>query len=166
MTFSGATTANILSELQRGTPAQIDALDGTESLVTVTIGGGYFAMLYAAGLPRWTRSLPVLGGILRQQLDVDARVAALGQVGDSLRTVGLELTRRAPRARVVFVDCLTLLPPPGTPARPFSAETLATGRRIAGTLERLTEEAATDTGCELVRTSAASRDPPGRMTRG
>jgi lysophospholipase L1-like esterase len=160
VTFSGATTANILTERQRGAPPQLAALNGDESLVTVTIGGndaGYFSMLFAAGLPRWTRSVPVLGGMLRQQLDVDARDAALAKVGESLRSVGREVTNRAPSARVLFVDYLTLLPPPGTPAPPFSEEHLETARRIADTLERLTEEAATGTGCELVRASAASR---------
>jgi hypothetical protein len=65
--------------------------------------------------------------------------------------------RRAPRARVLFVDYLTLLPPAGTPAHPFSEGHLAAGRRVAATLERLTEEAAVDTGCELIRAGAASR---------
>ncbi len=161
VTFSGATTANILSDRQLGAPPQIDALDGSESLATVTIGGndaGYFAMLYAAGLPRWTRSVPILGGILRQQLDVDARTAALTRVGDALRSVGAEVKRRAPGARVVFVDYLTLLPPPGTPARPLPDDYVEAGRVVAATLERLTAEAAADTGCELVRAGAASRD--------
>jgi lysophospholipase L1-like esterase len=160
VTFSGATTANVLFERQRSAPPQIDALSGSEDLVTVTIGGndvGYVPMLFAAGLPRWVRSLPVLGGVVRGRLDVDARDAALGGVGESLRAVGLEVKRRAPRARVLFVDYLTLLPPVGTPAPPFSEERLATGRRIADTLERLTEEAATDTGCEPIRAGAASR---------
>lgn len=39
VTFSGATTASVLSERQRGAPPQVEALDGTESLVTITIGG-------------------------------------------------------------------------------------------------------------------------------
>ena len=42
----------------------------------MTIGGndaGYVPMLFAAGLPRWTRSLPVLGRIMRGQLDGGAR---------------------------------------------------------------------------------------------
>ncbi|EUA22840.1 hypothetical protein I552_7331 [Mycobacterium xenopi 3993] len=54
VTFSGATTANILAERQRGTPPQIDALDGSEALVTITIGGndvGYIPLLMAAALP-------------------------------------------------------------------------------------------------------------------
>ncbi len=161
MTFSGATTANVLSQPQRGAPPQVDALCGAEDLVTVTIGGndvGYVPLLLAAGLPRWVRSVPVLGGLIRSQLDGDARDVALSRVGESLRAVGSEVKRRAPRARVLFVDYLTLLPPPGTPARPFSEPDLRTARRIADTLERLTGAAAADTGCELIRASAASRD--------
>jgi len=161
VTFSGATTANVLSEPQRGAPPQVDALDGTESLVTVTIGGndvGYVPMLYAACLPPWTRSVPVLGRVLREQVDGAARDAALATVGGALRAVGEEVRRRAPSARVLFVDYLTLLPPSGTPAGPLSADDAATGRRIAETLERLTAEAAAATGCEVVRAAAASRD--------
>lgn len=161
VTFSGATTANVLSERQRGAPPQIEALDGTEGLVTITIGGndaGYVPLLYAAGLPRWTRSLPVLGRIVRGQLDGDARDAALAAVGNSLTAVGAEVRRRAPSARVLFVDYLTLLPPKGIPASPLSEGDAETGRRIADTLERLTAEAAAATGCELVGAAAASRD--------
>jgi hypothetical protein len=39
VTYSGATTANVLTDSQHGAPPQIDALDGSEDLVTVTIGG-------------------------------------------------------------------------------------------------------------------------------
>jgi lysophospholipase L1-like esterase len=161
VTFSGATTANVLTERQRGAPPQVDALTGAENLVTVTIGGndaGYVPMLLAAGVPRWVRSVPLLGAAIRRQLDPDARDAALAAVGESLRTVGTELKRRSPRARVMFVDYLTLLPPLGTPAKPYAEADLETARHVADTLERLTEEAAEDTGCELIRACAASRD--------
>jgi lysophospholipase L1-like esterase len=160
VTFSGATTANVLAEPQRSASPQVEALDGTEDLVTVTIGGndvGYVPFLFAAGVPRWVRSVPILGRAVRGQLDVSAREAALATVAESLRTVGRELKRRAPRARVLFVDYLTLLPPAGTPAPPFSEEHLDAARRIADTLERHTAEAAAETGCELVRAGAASR---------
>ena len=65
VTYSGATTANVLTDPQHGAPPQVDALDGSEDLVTVTIGGndaGYVPLLMAAGLPRLARSLPLLGG--------------------------------------------------------------------------------------------------------
>lgn len=161
VTFSGATTANVLSEPQRGAPPQVEALDGTESLVTVTIGGndvGYVSMLFAAGLPRWTRSVPVLGRLVRRQLDPDARDSALALVGDALKVVGEEVRRRAPSARVLFVDYPTLLPPRGTPAGRLPAADVETGRRVAEALERLTAEAAAATGCDVIPAAAASRD--------
>lgn len=58
VTFSGATTAHVLADHQRGEPPQIAGLDGSESLVTVTIGGndvGYVPLLMAASLPRCVR---------------------------------------------------------------------------------------------------------------
>lgn len=75
-TYSGATTAHVLRDRQYGTPPQIDALDGSETLVTVTIGGndvGYVPMLMAAGLPRLVRSLPLVGGWLGELLDPPRR---------------------------------------------------------------------------------------------
>ncbi|MBJ7340242.1 MAG: SGNH/GDSL hydrolase family protein [Mycolicibacterium sp.] len=159
VTFSGATTANVLTEPQRGTPPQVEALDGTESLVTVTIGGndvGYIPLLFAAGLPGWTRSLPVIGRRLRDMVDPTARDRALVAVGESLRAVGRTVHERAPRATVLFVDYLTLLPPVGTPAAPLNDVDVALGRRVADTLERLTGEAASATGCGWVRAAAAS----------
>jgi len=161
VTYSGATTANVLSEGQNGAPPQIEALDGSEELVTLTIGGndvGYLLFLMAAGVPRWVRSVPFMGRAVRRQLDPEARRQALVPLGDSLRTVGAQLRRRAPDARVVFADYLTLLPPRGVSAPPFAEADLETGRYIAATLETLTAAAAADTGCELVRAGAASRD--------
>ena len=129
-------------------------------LVTVTIGGndvGYVPMLMAAALPRMARSLPVLGGRLRELLDPAARDRALVELDESLKEVGRTVRQRAPRARVLFVDYLTLLPPPGQAAPPLPDVDVALGRRIADTLERLTSEAAATTGCELVRAAEASR---------
>ncbi|MBU9762794.1 SGNH/GDSL hydrolase family protein [Mycobacterium sp. TNTM28] len=159
VTYSGATTAHVLRERQNGAPPQIDALDGSEALVTVTIGGndvGYVPLLMAAALPRFTRSLPLLGPRLRDLLDADAREAALAQVAEALVAVGQEIRRRAPRARVLFVDYLTLLPPEDHPARPLSEEDATLGRHVAATLERLTGEAAAHTQCGWVRAAQNS----------
>jgi lysophospholipase L1-like esterase len=161
VTYSGATTANVLTDSQNGEPPQADALDGSEELVTVTIGGndvGYVQLLMAAGLPRVIRSVPLLGGRVRDMLDPTARDRALVEVAESLKEVGRTLRQRSPRARVLFVDYLTLLPPAGTAAPPLSDVDVALGRRVADTLERLTGEAAADTGCEWVRVAEASRE--------
>jgi len=160
VTFSGATTAHVLTDQQRGAPPQIAALDGSETLVTVTIGGndvGYVPLLMAASLPRPVRHLPVLGPRICELLDGDARDRALAEVFDSLCAVGGALRRRATKARVFFVDYLTILPPAGTPAPPLSETDAELGRHVAATLEQVTADAAAATGCELVRVAAASR---------
>lgn len=164
VTFSGATTAHVLTDPQFGAPPQVQALDGNEDVVTVTIGGndaGYVPMLFAACLPRFLRSVPVLGPVLRGQLDGAVRDRALDAVGQSLKTVGRELRKRAPRARVLFVDYLTLLPPAGVPARPMTDAHADLGRHVAARLAELTAQAAAETGCELVRASAAGADHHG-----
>jgi lysophospholipase L1-like esterase len=157
VTFSGATTANLLTERQRNAPPQIEALDGTETLVTITIGGndvGYVPLLMGAALPALLRKLPSI----RELLDRGAREKALQGVGDALSAVGTAVRRRAPRARVMFVDYLTLLPPPGVAAPPLSTEQADLGRFVAERLEEATAAAAQSTGCEVVRAGQASRE--------
>lgn len=161
VTFSGATTANVLAESQRGAPPQIAALDGTESLVTVTIGGndvGYIPLLMAASLPRALRHLPLLGERIAELVDRQARDRALDAVFESLCVVGREVRRRSARARILFVDYLTMLPPPGVPAAPLSPTDADLGRHVAATLETMTADAAAATGCGLIRAAAASRE--------
>jgi lysophospholipase L1-like esterase len=58
VTYSGATTAHVLTDRQHGAPPQITALDGSEALITITIGGndvGYVPLLMAASLPAMAR---------------------------------------------------------------------------------------------------------------
>jgi lysophospholipase L1-like esterase len=157
VTFSGATTAHVLTERQRGAPPQVEALDGSEELVTITIGGndvGYVPLLMAATLPRLARVLPAIGALF----DRNAREQALDAVGDSLRAVGTAVRRRSQRARVVFVDYLTLLPPAGLPAAPLSAAEAELGRHVGARLEEATAAAAEETGCQVVRAGQASRN--------
>jgi lysophospholipase L1-like esterase len=151
----------VLVDQQRGAPPQITALDGSETLVTVTIGGndvGYVPLLMAAALPVAARRLPLLGGRISELLDRDARDRALADVFDSLCAVGSALRQRSPAARIFFVDYLTMLPPGGAPAAPLSEADADVGRHVAETLERVTADAAAATGCEVVRAGAASRD--------
>jgi lysophospholipase L1-like esterase len=161
VTYSGATTATVLRERQHGAPPQVDALDGSEHLVTVTIGGndvGYVPLLFAATAPPLLRALPVIGDALRELLDPAARERALADVGASLREVGHTVRTRAPKARIMFVDYLTLLPPVGTPAPPLPDAVAQLGRHVADRLAAITAEAARDTGCEVVPAAQASRD--------
>jgi lysophospholipase L1-like esterase len=160
VTYSGATTANVLREPQHGSPPQISALRGTESLVTVTVGGndvGYVPLLLAACAPRWAHRLPVIGPRMSAMLDRETRDQTLDEVANALREVARTVRHLAPRARVVLVDYLTLLPPEGVDAKPLSTEDADLGRHVAAVLETLTAEAAIANGCEIVRAGQASR---------
>ena len=160
VTYSGATTANLLYEPQHGAPPQVDALRGDEALVTITIGGndiGYVPSLMAAGLPPLLRRVPVLGPRLGSMLDLDSRDRALGDLEESLRAVGDAVRARAPQARVLFVDYLTLLPPAPQPAPPLAPVDADLGRHLAARLHELTAAAAAATGCEIVGAADASR---------
>ncbi|OSC42691.1 hydrolase [Mycobacterium decipiens] len=160
VTYSGATTADVLADHQHGAPPQIAAVNGSEALITVTIGGndvGYIPLLMAGSLPRLARQLPLLGSRIAELLDRETRDRALAGVFDSLCELGRALRQRAPGARIVFVDYLTLLPPAGVPAPPLSEGDAELGRHVAATLERATADAAAATGCELVSAAAASR---------
>jgi GDSL-like Lipase/Acylhydrolase family len=127
----------------------------------VTIGGndvGYIPLLTVACLPWPAQWVPLLGCRIRDLRDVDSRDRALDEVAESLREVGETVRRRAPKARVLFVDYLTVLPPAGSKAPPLSNSDADLGRHIAATLEACTEEAAKATGCEVVKAAEASRD--------
>jgi len=152
VTYSGATTAHLLRDKQHGQPPQLEALNGTEELVTVTIGGndvGYVPALTAAGMPRILRP--------RKLLDPDAREAELDALPPKLAEVAAAVRTRAPKARVLFVDYLTLLPPHG-PASGLDPAHVELGRYIGDRLAEATAEAAEASGCEIVRASRASRD--------
>jgi len=89
VTFSGATTAHVLADRQRSAQPQIRALDGSEKLVTITIGGndvGYVPLLMAA-------SLPALAD------DSGLAVAALGYASTTRRALGT-----ARRVREMLAD--------------------------------------------------------------
>lgn len=161
VTYQGATTAHVLREHRFGAPPQVEALDGSETLVTVTIGGndvGYVPFLTAACLPGVAQWMPVVGTRIRELLDRRAREQALDGVVGSLHEVGETIRRRSSRARVLFVDYLTLLPPDGQKAPPLSKSDAELGRHIAATLERHTATAADATGCEHIAAGEASRE--------
>ncbi len=109
------------------------------------------------GVPRLIRKLPLLGASADASNSTPRpAIARWSTVAESLKEVGRTLRERAPEARVLFVDYLTLLPPPGTAAPPLSDADVATGRHVAAELARATAEAAADTGCELVRVAEHS----------
>lgn len=151
---SGATIAHVLTEKQHGAAPQVDVLDGTEDLVTVSVGGndiGYVPMLVAAGMARpvrWT---------MRHYLDRSRWQQAERDLPGRLRALAAGIRARAPRARILLVEYPTLLPPTG-PAGNLDAAVVDHGRELAALLADATRSAAVAEGCETVPVGRASRD--------
>jgi lysophospholipase L1-like esterase len=160
VTYSGATTAHLLTDRQNGTPPQVTVLDGTEDLVTITIGGNdiaYVPGMYVATLPGAFRLMPVVGGPMRNAIDPARRELALEALAGSLVTLGQRVRELSPNARVLFIEYLTLLPPAGEKALPLKRAHADLARHLADRLADLTAEAAAATGCEIVRVVEPSR---------
>ncbi|AUI59376.1 SGNH/GDSL hydrolase family protein [Amycolatopsis sp. BJA-103] len=154
VTCSGATTANILTAGQAGQPPQIEAVTPDTRLVTVTIGGndvGYVGSLF-------TYACQNTGGANCGQVDQDAVRAALATVHEKIGAVVAAVHQRAPRARVLVVDYLTIVPrtPPACDGVPLTPAQLVFEREVADRLAAATRRAARTERATLVPAAAAS----------
>ena len=116
VTYSGATTSDILRPSAGGQPAQLDAVTADTRLVTITAGGndvGYLPRLTLASLPWPLRALPRVRARVAGFGDPDATDERFAQLEGNLAMIGRRLGDRAPGCRVLFVDYLTILPPQG-----------------------------------------------------
>ncbi len=123
VTSSGATVEDILRSSQFGQPPQIAAVTEHTELVTVTAGGndiGYIPSLIAASLPAWITKMPVLGARLRRATAPARAGDRLARTADSVGQVLTAIRDRAPDARVICVDYLTVLPRTYRGDLPFS----------------------------------------------
>jgi lysophospholipase L1-like esterase len=166
VTSSGATTADILVRQQRTgggrLPLQIDAVTADTRLVTVTVGGndiGYIGKLIKGSLFNVVLDgLRVLPAGLRRLAGYGAKPEQYSSATDALVTVVEAVRARAPQARVVLVDYLTVF---GEDARPGPDLPLRADdvRRVRATAEGLAEafaRAAQRSGADLVTASSAS----------
>jgi lysophospholipase L1-like esterase len=157
---SGATTADVLQG-NHALPPQLDAVTPAARLVTVTVGGNdvfFIGSLYgwscanaparAAGF--WQRVCSV-----KTPEEVETAFASLDE---HLRAIVTAVHQRAPAARVIFVDYVTVVPATGScPERlPLTAAQLDVARTIAARLAAATEKAASATGAEVLKASLLS----------
>jgi lysophospholipase L1-like esterase len=168
----GATSAHLLGPWNELAP-QIDALTADTALVTITIGGndvGYVGRLFTAscsgGSDLLASAAAICKGMAARQQAGGAAVslppipteAAWATLAASLDRVTEEVRRRAPRARLIFVDYVTLLPTGALcPQVPLNADDAASARATARRLAQETASAAKRAGAETLRVSALSQ---------
>jgi lysophospholipase L1-like esterase len=143
VTCGGATTANILGPWNE-LPPQIAAVNADTDLVTITIGGndiGYVGYLIAESCK--VRGPILLGGA--NAVCPEARApddAAYAKLEADLRAIAAEVRSRAPRARLVFVQYLAMVPKEPCVDVPLTREAAETARDIGRRLAEVTAKVA------------------------
>jgi lysophospholipase L1-like esterase len=155
----GSTTAHLLGPWNELAP-QLEAVDANTQLVTMTTGGndlGYLGGLSAmscANVAAKTGMAPQRPCGAAPPLPNDETYAG---VETRLRQIIAEVHRRAPKARLVIVDYLTILPPKGgCSVMPLSPAQADSSRGIARRLNEITVRVAKNTGTELIPASKIS----------
>ncbi|HKT55265.1 MAG TPA: SGNH/GDSL hydrolase family protein [Microbacterium sp.] len=169
LTVSGATTATILDRPQatmigRSYPPQLQGLRSDADLVTLTAGGNDLGYLGAMLLTAWNRVDPDGGFAEAVGPDfahgiVEPTEATIAEAAAGLVEIARRVRLRAPGARVLLVDYLTIVGDETAPSDdiPLQPAELEAFRRIRAGLETAFVVAAEATGAELVRGSAISR---------
>jgi lysophospholipase L1-like esterase len=155
----GAVTASILAPWN-GHPAQIDAVTPATSLVTVTIGGndvGLIAGLGAGACRELAGRKSDAEALAKCPAPARADDAAYVRLAAAMKEIAAQVRARAPKARLVFVDYLTILPPSGVCAvTPLSLPDADASRETARRVAEITQKTARENGALLVKASALS----------
>lgn len=154
----GATTAHILGPWDE-LPPQIEAVTPDTRLVTITIGGndlGYVMNLAggscdpAKGLTYRGKTVPC-PTLAAPSADDYARLEA------NLRQIAREVFRRAPKARLIFVQYVRLIPDQLCDAIHMSPEGALLNRVLGERLAAVTARAALAEGAEVLSADQLSR---------
>jgi len=154
---SGGTTLHLTGP-RNTIPPQLDAVDADTRLVTITIGGNdvsYIGRLTAASCA----GLALQSGPAAACNPIPPAPAeqTYADLAGRMDHIAKEVRRRAPSARLVFVDYLAVLPATGTcPGTPLSTAEADADREIARRLAAITAKAATDNGADILKASALS----------
>ncbi|GAA1588116.1 SGNH/GDSL hydrolase family protein [Kribbella sancticallisti] len=168
VTYSGATTANLLREPQDQAPPQIDAVGPDTALVTITAGGNDLDYIgtFTRGSKLNTLAKPATLLGKRVANRIRARVSYLKEqaeydaVADSLFDVVTAIQKRAPQSRILLVDYLTVAGPATRPRLdvPLNEEQLPSVVMMADGLAKAFATAAERSGVERIAASTASKD--------
>lgn len=166
LTVSGATTANVLDTPQQALsgvvyPPQVDGVPADADVVTVTAGGNdlqFASAMFSVALRRTAPESPMVAMLSTMLPDdipaptdeaVEAATAGVVQVVEKAR-------EKAPRARIMLVDYLTVVDGDSLEHTPFDQDELDQFLAIQTAIRKVFRDAASRTGAELVLASALS----------
>lgn len=160
---SGAVSDDLLKANSSGLPPQLDSVTADTRLVTVTVGGNDvrymadFAAAVCTFLPKGNMGRPP-ERMCARPADFDL-AGAFAKTEANLKQIAVQVRRRAPQARLVFVDYVTVLPPgPPCTALSISGQEADHLRARAHRLARMTARVAKQGGADLIKASALTRD--------
>jgi lysophospholipase L1-like esterase len=161
VTYSGATVQQLRRGGPKERPAQAASVTADTALITITAGGndvGYLPALTLSSLPPLLQS--ALGSRRRIAgfLDAERTDQRFTELQADLTGLLRDLRSTAPRARILLVGYLTLLPPASVDTGALPAPVAEWGRAVADRLIAVSGAAAAATGTEFVDVGTASRD--------
>lgn len=153
---TGATTHDILHEMQRDDgvvlPAQIDSVTSDTDLVTIAVGANdanFIPDLFGCRIPGETSKAC-------RKLE-DSTKSILAKTRKNIVEVLEAIQKQAPRARIVMLGYLRLMPDSGTCTKvQIAPPDLEAAAEAEGQLERAMHAAAKDAGVEYVGMRKAS----------
>lgn len=154
----GATSMHLLNAWNE-LPAQIDAVTSDTSLVTITVGGNdiaYAGNLIAASCAQG-EIIRVAGMAVPCPPPFPVSEEAYLTLEQNVRQIAQHARSRAPAARIVFIQYVTLVPQTQCPQSRFTEEEAAQLRAVGQRLAEITARAAAAGGAEVLRLDELSR---------
>lgn len=170
LTVSGATTGTIIDSPQRlfthVFPPQLQGLPADADLVTITAGGNdlqYVGSLIRFGVAGWLSARPLtrpLGTLFAREGVPQPSSDSVAEAARNLARIVTAARAKAPAARILLVDYITVIGPatrPG-PGVPFDGAALDALRQLGEKVTELFAKAADLSAADLVLASERSRE--------
>lgn len=156
---AGATSAHLLGAWNE-LPAQIDSVTAATRLVTITVGGNdiAFAGNLTAASCEPGETIRVAGRVLPCPPPLPVSEDAYIKLEQNLREIARQVSVRAPQARAVFIQYVTMVPPRQCPQSRFAETEAAELRVVAARLADITARAARQSGALVLLIDKTSRD--------
>lgn len=154
----GATSAHILGAWNE-LPPQIDAVTAETRLVTLTVGGNdlaYAANLIAASCEEG-ETIRTAGIAAPCPPTRPVAEDAYVKLEQNLRDIAKQIAVRAPQARTVFIQYITLVPQTQCAQSRFTEDEATRLRAVGARLAEITARAARENGATVLQMDALSR---------